>query len=1026
MQKKFLIAGISLALAGAFFLSETTVFGQDKSSVTDYQERAAELSTLYRGRLPAKYPYAYNGTYFMYGPTFQKGDLFYGGKKYYDVWMNVDAFRMDLLVRANSDLSPIVADKNQVSWFTLGRAVYVNLNYMGFENAPDGYLELLTDGQTPILKLVTKSFKTSTQNQNGHNIGYYDPYYDETVVNYFRYEETYYSIAGGKVNKIKKSRAQKILKKEGVQLDGPVSQRMTTWIGTSTPGLLTSGATKRIGVGLPDGYFDQETKEDAGPVGEETMVTATYRNKLYIIGNSGTNKRGTVSGKVQDMETGLPLEGVIVFDSKTSSHTLTGKDGSYKINLPVGDNTIHFNYEGKEDIDLTVEIRGDGRLDVQLPERMELLKASMVSARSMESHRSAAMGVESVSMKTMNKIPSAFGEGDVLKGVLTLPGVKSVGEAAGGFNVRGGSQDQNLILFNGNTIYNPSHLFGLFSAFNPDIVESVELYKSSIPAEYGGRISSVLAVKSHDGDAEKFKGSAGIGLLTSRLHLEGPIVKGKTSFILGGRTTYSDWLLKQLPDNSNYHDGTASFSDVNAGITHRFTDRDALQLTGYWARDRFSFSADTTFNYGNFNVAAQYRHKDGKGGGLNASIGYDHFSSTTGLYGEQWSAGDIQTVLNQAFLKASHTRAFENNRLTYGLDLVTYIFQPGNQTPHGEASLVEPRRLNTEIGTEPSLYVSDDWDVSGVLSVEAGIRFSSFIAKVDNSFYGGPEFRLSARYSPLVNLSFKGGINTMRQYVHLISNTASVSPMDTWKLSGGGLKPTTGWQAAGGAYWTHLGTGIDFSAEVYWKESKNGLDYKPGAQLVMNENLASDLVPVFGRSYGVELMVKRSMGSISGWMSYCYSRALLREMEDRGAQTINSGNWYNAPYDKPHEFKFVGNWAITHRYSLSLNIDYSTGRPITVPVGKYYFAGAWRMAYSDRNSYRIPDYFRTDLALNIDPGHYLKAIYHTSITVGVYNLTGRRNPYSVFFRTDPVGNLKGYMLSVFATQIPYININILF
>ena len=1008
-------------------LSKIAVFGQDKRSIKQYQEQAAELSTLFRGRLPAKYPYLYNGTYFMYGPAFYKGDLFYNGKRYYDVWMNIDAFRMDLLVRPGSEQSPVVAYKNLVCWFTLGAAKYVNLEYMGFEDAPDGYFEILSDGTAPVLKQIRKTFRSSSQDHNGPDIGYEDPEYKDDVVNYFRFEESFYTIKGGKVEKIKKRAAQNLLRKGVHYNEGLVHDRMARQNGDSTPAAVDSKAARKSGLGLPDGYFSAETTADDYAAGPETQITATYRNKLYIIGTAGKNNgRAKIGGVVTDLETGHPLEGALVYDGKTSSHTLTGKDGSYKITLPVGENTLHFSYEGKENIDLTVEIRGDGRLDLQLPDRIELLKASVVSAGSMESHRSTAMGVESVSMKTMNKIPSAFGEGDILKGVLTLPGVKSVGEASGGFNVRGGSQDQNLILFNGNTIYNPSHLFGLFSAFNPDIVESVELYKSSIPAEYGGRISSVMTVKSKEGSAEKFKGSAGIGLLTSRLHLEGPIVKGKTSFILGGRTTYSDWLLKQLPKDSNYSDGTASFSDANVGITHRFSDKDVLQLSGYWASDRFSFSADTVFRYSNYNISARFRHKDKDGGEIKASVGFDHFTSLTGLYAWETNASDIETVLRQVFLRTSRTHAFKTNRLSYGLDVVGYGFAPGNLTPHGEGSLVIARSLDTEMGAEPSAYISDDWDINEVFSLESGLRLSSFLAFADKSFYCGPEFRLSGRYSPLVNLSFKGGINTMRQYVHLISNTASVSPMDTWKLSGGGLAPTTGWQAAGGAYWTHLGTGIDFSAELYWKQTKNGLDYKPGAQLVMNENLAQDLVPVLGRNWGVELMAKRSTGKVSGWVSYCYSRALLKEMEDRGAETIAGGAWYNAPYDKPHEFKFVGNWAITHRYSLSLNLDYSTGRPITIPTGKYYFAGAWRMAYSSRNVYRIPDYFRMDLALNIDPGHYLKAIAHSSITLGVYNLTGRRNPYSVFFRSNASGDIQGYMLSVFATQIPYINLNILF
>ena len=367
-----------------------------------------------------------------------------------------------------------------------------------------------------------------------------------------------------------------------------------------------------------------------------------------------------------------------------------------------------------------------------------------------------------------------------------------------------------------------------------------------------------------------------------------------------------------------------------------------------------------------------------------------------------------------------------SHHLGYGLDIVGYGLDPGILNPYGEASQVEARSLNREWGVEPALYVSDNWTLTEQFSLDGGVRLSSFLALNPSKFYIGPEFRLSAKYSPQQNLSFKAGFNTLRQYIHLISNTASVSPMDTWRLSSAQIKPTTGWQGAAGAYWTLLGAGIDFSLEGYYKQSSNALDYKSGALLVMNPDLADDLVPVRGRAYGVELMVKKPAGKLTGWMSYSYSRSLLQETGDRGAEAINRGDWYNAPYDKPHEFKLVLNYALTHRYSVSMNLDYSTGRPITVPIGRYFYDGAYRLAYSDRNTYRIPDYFRLDLAVNIDPGHYLKAFAHTSITIGVYNVTGRKNPYSVFFRTDMKGVTQGYMLSVFASQIPYINLNILF
>ncbi len=404
---------------------------------------------------------------------------------------------------------------------------------------------------------------------------------------------------------------------------------------------------------------------------------------------------------------------------------------------------------------------------------------------------------------------------------------------------------------------------------------------------------------------------------------------------------------------------------------------------------------------------------------------------------------DLETRIRQVFLKTGYAAVLGDHAFGvgahvtgYGLDngiLNPFEFDderedPDGGTPvrvHGQSEVV-PRSLGTEFGLEPAVYVSDTWTLTPAFSLDGGIRLSSFLARSPVKFYGGPELRFSGKYTPVETFSVKAGVNTMRQYIHLISNTSSISPMDTWKLSDDRIRPTLGWQGAGGIYWTVFDNRVDLSLEGYWKNMYRYLDYKPGATLSMNENLADDLVETKGKAYGVEFMAKKTVGRLNGWISYSYSRTFLRETGDRGAAAINGGEWYKAPYDKPHDLKMALNYALTHRYSLSVNLDYSTGRPVTVPVGKYYYQGGYRLAYSARNSYRIPDYFRMDVAVNIDPGHYLKALTHASLTLGVYNVTGRRNPYSVFFSSDHGSRIQGYMLSVFATQIPYLNLNILF
>lgn len=1004
---------------------------QDKGDIFRYEQEAGGLSTLFRGRLQGNLPYRYNGTFYLETRTFTPGDILYNGKLYTDIPLNLDAYTQELVVRPKANAAGVILFRDQVGWFTLGGRKFVNLRYLGYDRAPEGYFEVLRDGKEPLLRQGIKFFRSSTA-VSASDEDQMDGNYSPDVVNHFLRKDNYYILtAAGEIDRIGKGNCRRRLRKPFDPEGSPFSEEAFAWHAVKTDrheGVVPQGGlSSKSPLTLPGDWFDNKEKEDEDAAGDNAM-TVTFRNKIYSIGQEGQRRgsQATVTGVVYEAETGLPLPGTVIFDDRTRTYARTSPDGRYTISLPVGENVLNFNAESKEDLPLKINLLSDGTLDVVMTENITYLQGAVISATSMQQHRTTAIGVEKVNIKTLNKIPTAFGEGDIIKAVLTLPGVKTVGEASGGFNVRGGSADQNLILFDDNTIYNPSHLFGIFSAFNPDIIENVELYKSSIPANYGGRISSVMNVTSKKGDLNKVKGSLGIGLLTSRLHLEGPLEKGKTSFIAGARTSYSNWLLKLLPSNSAYSGGGATFTDANLGITHHFNRHSSLHVHGYFATDRFSFSGDTTFRYRNFNAAATYLHRSDEGRVLRVSAGYDHYTNIIGAH--EWESGayDLQTYIRQGFLKAHRERPFGNHTVSYGFDGVAYALDPGIMTPYGIESTVKENRLDREYALEPSVYAADSWRITPHFSVDGGVRLSSFLSLQEpRKFYAGPEFRFAAKYSPMTTLSFKAGINTMRQYIHLISNSSAVSPMDTWKLSNARLAPTTGWQGAAGAYWTSSG-GWDFSLEGYYKQSRHGLDYISGAVLTMNPNLDNELIPVRGRAYGIEAIIKKPAGKLTGWISYGYSRSQLKEMEDRGWDTINGGDWYNAPYDKPHEFKFVGNYAFTHRFSFSVNVDYSTGRPVTIPMGRYRYGGSWRLAYSERGSHRIPDYFRVDAALNIDPGHYLKALAHASVTIGVYNVTGRKNPYSVFFKTNADGELKGYMLSVFAYPIPYINLNIQF
>ncbi|MBQ6291071.1 MAG: carboxypeptidase-like regulatory domain-containing protein, partial [Bacteroidales bacterium] len=778
--------------------------------------------------------------------------------------------------------------------------------------------------------------------------------------------------------------------------------------------------SKTVFTSLPTGYFDDGSSsvDDEGLkrfLAEQNTVV-TYANKVYEIGDPAAGRSGKVylSGHVRDVSSGEPLTGVSVYDTKTGAYTVTDADGFYRIALPVGESQVSMSGYSLDDMHLNLKVFDDGTLDVVMKEKVTALAGAVVSADAVSYHRDARLGIERMRTAIVTKIPSAFGEGDIIKAVLTLPGVKSVGEASSGFNVRGGSTDQNLILFNDGTLYNPTHLFGIFSAFNPDVISEVELYKSSIPAEFGGRISSVLDVRGREGNSNKVEGSLGLGLLTSRFHLEGPLAKGRTTFIIGGRTTYSNWILNMLPENSNYHGGRADFSDLNASITHKVNDRNTIQAYAYWSRDVFSFDRDTTFRYSILDVSMKWRSRLGSRLDLVAVAGYDRYGATFDNDFNEMSGYRIDTGIQEWFAKSTfHFAAGDAHNLTYGGSATWYMLMPGELLPLHENTLVEGRRLDTQQALEPALFFSDSWTVTPSLMLEGGLRISGLASFNPSKFYANPEIRLSGKYSFRDNISLKAGFNTMSQYIHLISNTSSISPIDSWQLCNADVRPQNGWQAASGLYWTVGGGQADLSLEAYYKRTSHYLDYKSGATLLMNDNLADELVETYGRAYGVEFMIKRTTGKLTGWASYSYARSQLREMYDRGVETINGGAWYNAPHDKPHEAKLTANYKFTHRYSLSVNVDYATGRPVTLPVGQYYYKNGWRLAFSERNGYRIPDYFRMDLAMNIEPGHYLRQLTHMSWTLGVYNVTARKNAYSVFYSSNDGRMISGHMLSVF-------------
>jgi hypothetical protein len=822
---------------------------------------------------------------------------------------------------------------------------------------------------------------------------------------------------------------------------------------------------ERLELDLPTGFFSGKRDKTAEQVSstftvddkdaEKTDSKTPIELKLYEIGDPSVfNPKNSVTmdGYVKDVKTGEAIVGASVYVDKPRIGVATDAYGYFSLSLPKGRYVLTVQSIGTRDVRRRIMLYNDGKMTVEVQSIVQTLRGVTISAQKISNIKGTQMGLQKMDIKSIKQVPMVFGEADILRVVTTLPGVKTVGEASTGLNVRGGAADQNLILFNDAPIFNPAHFFGLFSAFNPEIVKDVDLYKSSIPARFGGRLSSVLNVNSREGNKKKITGSAGIGLITSRFNIEGPIIKEKTSFIFGARTTYANWLLKYLPDQ--YKNSQAAFYDVNLGITHAINKDNTLYFSGYLSGDRFNLNSDTFYAYKNKSAVLKWKHVFNNklnaivSGGLNR---YEYSISSDKL---PLSAYQLGFDINQVFFKTHVNYYFSNKHiLDFGLNSVHYRLNPGYYQPLGDKSLVKPEAVATEQALESALYLSDNYTITNNLSVEGGIRYSIYnylgaqneriyaqnLPKTERNLlntveygqneviktYHGPEFRLSARYALTDSFSIKLGYNTQRQYIHALSNTAAIAPTDIWKLSDPNIRPQYGDQISLGVFKNLKSNTIETSLEVYYKNIKHYLDYKSGAQLILNNHIETDVLPTKGKAYGVELLIKKLTGKLNGWLSYTYSRTLIKTDDPTAGEIINKGNYYPTNYDKPHDITVTANYRFSQRFNISVNSTYSTGRPITLPVGVYNYAGSVRTLYADRNAYRIPDYARTDVALNIYGNHKLRQWLHSSWTTGIYNVFGRKNPYSVYYVSEN-GRTNGYKLSIFGAAIPFVNLNIQF
>ena len=815
---------------------------------------------------------------------------------------------------------------------------------------------------------------------------------------------------------------------------------------------------------LPEAFFGR--KEEDVSSGEETAANPLFYSRAESetdnvletvrIGKQeiGSNRRRfTLSGIARNAVNGQPISEMAIVVQGKDIGAATDASGYYQLDLPAGENILVTSALGIEGSRRKVIIYNDGTLNFELEESIELLDEVVVQGNQNRNVEQAATGVTLIEVERIKTIPLVLGERDILKAAITLPGISTAGEGSAGYNVRGGRTDQNLILLDNAVIYNPTHFFGIFSALNPFTSGDVNIYKGSIPAEYGGRLSSVFDIGTKDATTEKFAGEASIGPVTSNLTLETPIIKDKAGILVGGRATYSDWILRSL-DEPELSNSKASFYDVVAKYNHKINENNELRATAYYSRDEFSITSDSVYDYSNRLLSLKWDHKFSDRNTGSILLSNSEYSFNIEYDGESNNDFDLGYKINETELKLKmKTLAGNSHTLDYGISGKYYAVDPGFLEPTGGESEVVPLRLPEEQGLEAAAFISDSWKVNDKLLIEAGLRYSVYFAlgagiqriyeenaprnsstRVETreydtneviETYGGPEVRVSARYFLGEDLSVKASFNNTFQYIHTLSNNTTVSPTDTWKLSDFNIEPQEANQLALGFYKNLDGNTYEISLEGYYKRSKNILDYKVGAQLLLNEEIETEVLQGDGKAYGVEFLVKKNEGRLNGWLGYAYSRSFVRLDSEFPEERVNNGEYFPSNFDKPHDISLVANYKFTRRFSASANFVYQTGRPVTYPIGSYEFNDAEYVFYSDRNKFRIPDYYRLDLSFNMEGNHKIKKFAHSFWNFSIYNVLGRNNPYSVFFVTEN-GELQAYQSSIFSIPVPTITYNFKF
>ena len=767
----------------------------------------------------------------------------------------------------------------------------------------------------------------------------------------------------------------------------------------------------------------------------------------------------TISGTLKGQADGETLLGATIWFKGTSIGTTTNAYGFYSLTAPKGDYTLVISYIGYQTIEEPITLDKNTKFDFELVETAGQLDEVVVTAEESKkvNLRTPQMSVAKLSNQTIKQIPAVLGEVDVIKSLQLLPGVTNAGDGASGFNVRGGAEDQNLVLLDEAIIYNASHLFGFFSVFNTDAIKDIKLYKGGIPARFGGRASSVLDVRQKDGNSKNFKLSGGIGAISSRLAVEGPAFKDKGSFLFAGRASYANIFLA-LAGNEN----RAGFYDLNLKTNYELNDKNKLFLSGYFGNDNFELSNFFTNSYGNLSGNLRWNHIFNDRLFSNLSIIYSRYNYALEINAE---GIDWKSDIDNYNLKYDLGYYLNDKlRLDFGASGIYYNFNPGELNPLDETSGINPLKLDDKYAFEAGVYTGLEHKISDKLTVHYGLRYSYFnrlgqqtlnnyendLPVVYNSqldiyeraepisetqfgsgksiaSFGNFEPRLALSYQLNDKSAFKASYNRMAQYLHLISNTTSATPLDVWAPSGKFLDPQIADQFAVGYFRNFKDNMFSIEAETYYKTIDNRVDYIDGADLIAQNTIETEILVGESRAYGLELLLRKNQGKFTGWLAYTLSKSEQRTPGGTaGGLGINNGNWYSTPWDRTHDISFTGSYKLNDKWRFSSNFAFQTGRPVTYPNGQFQYNGLSIPTYSERNADRLPAYHRLDVSATLTPWKNKGRKWQGEWVFGIYNIYNRRNAASITFGQNETSGLNEATRTAIFGIIPSVTYNFKF